>query len=160
MICLLHLKDYLPANFVKTLSIIMTCKTDWGKTQKTTSFLVDFHFFFLEHCNMLSKCHSTEIKTVSDKNYCNPHVFLLWRVGKLRASGVVSVMPKTLRWHQNEAQEKSAQCSNQLVNQELVIMSRKKSHKIGIDSITITCSITKLLLRTMFIQPAPSAPKF
>ena len=46
---------------------------------------------------------------------------------QLRASGVLSVVPKTRWWRQNDVQEKSAQCGNQLVKQELVVVSPKKS---------------------------------
>ena len=31
---------------------------------------------FLERCNTSSKVHSTEIKTIGNKNDCNPHAFL------------------------------------------------------------------------------------
>ena len=46
-------------------------------------------------------------------------------LAKLRASRVLSVMPKTLWWRQNEVPEKSAQHSIQLVRQELVMVSPK-----------------------------------
>ena len=43
---------------------------------------------------------------------------------KLRASGALSVTPKTFWWRQTEAREKSAQRGNQLVKQESVMVSK------------------------------------
>ena len=44
---------------------------------------------------------------------------------EVRASGVLSLRPKTFWWRQNKAQEKSTKHGNQLVKQELVIVSKK-----------------------------------
>ena len=51
---------------------------------------------------MSSKVHSTEIKTVSDKNACNPHAFLPLPVCKTESF----LRSKTFWWCQNEAREK------------------------------------------------------
>ena len=52
-------------------------QTDWSKKKnQKKSVLVVLHFF-LECCNMSSKAHPTQTKTVSDKNDCNPHALLL-----------------------------------------------------------------------------------
>ena len=49
-----------------------------------------------------------EIKTIGDKNDCNPHVhFFRDLYAKLNASGVLSMTPKTLWWRQNEARERA-----------------------------------------------------
>ena len=54
-ICLLHYYFHLPVTFTPKLQIIM--RIDWGKTQQTTPFLVEF--VFLELYNTSSKGHST-----------------------------------------------------------------------------------------------------
>lgn len=93
---------------------------------------------------MSSKVHSTKIKNNWWPKWFKPHSlkkFFCDLYAKQRAS----MTPKTLWWHQNEAQEKSAQCARETRVNYYV---QKKSHKINTDSITIT----KLLLRTTFIQ--------
>ena len=64
-------------------------------------------YLFLERCNMSSKVHSTELKTIGDKNYFNPQAFLPSRDAK--DTGNVKI----------KRGEKSAQRGNQFEKQEL-----------------------------------------
>ena len=87
------------------------------------TFLMDLHFLWN---GAIPHRKFTEIKTLGNKNDCNPHACLPWPVCK------TSVMLKTLRWHQNEGLEKSAQCGYQLwcpKNWPYKINNSKFSHK-------------------------------
>ena len=61
------------------LQIIMSYKQTGVKTkkQKNPHLFLWSYIFFLECCNMSSKAHPTQTKTVSDKNDCKPHAFRL-----------------------------------------------------------------------------------
>ena len=68
----------------------------------------------------------------------NPDAFLQWPVRKRQSfwsSIRETVTPKTLWWRQNEAREKSAQRGNQLVKQELAIVSTQQQQNHLIKSI-------------------------
>ena len=67
---------------------------------------------------MSSKVHSTEIKTMDDKHYCNPYAFFSWPVRKTE-------LLVFNQWRQNGAQEKRAQCLNQLVKQIIYGIQKK-----------------------------------
>ena len=76
--------------------------------------------FFWNTANTSSKIHSTKVKTIGDKNYCNPFAFLPWPVCKTWS--FMSMMAKTFWWCQNEVEEKSAQHSNELVKSTAILI--------------------------------------
>ena len=88
------------------------------------------------------------------------HFFVTWMQN--RASGVQSMMPETLWWHQNELWENSPQCSNPLLKQELVVVARdQKSHLIK----SVSCGMFShnfffFLLWIMFVNLLRAHEKF
>ena len=72
-----------------------------GKIQYTTPFLVDL-IFFLECCIVSSEGQSTKIKTISDKNDCNPPAFLSRPVCKTESFLVLSDTKDEWEPHRSE----------------------------------------------------------
>lgn len=84
MICLLDYFLHLRANFTQKFTNQYEFKIDWGKTNRSTLFLINLSFSrtlqyvrgSLHRDKNIKKGHSTEIKTIVDKNDCNPQAFL------------------------------------------------------------------------------------
>ena len=83
------------AYFYQSITNRYKLKIDWDNTHRPHLF--SWTYIFLECRDTSSNVHSTEIKTIGDKNDCTPHAFLPGLCAK-QFPGFLSVTPGALWW--------------------------------------------------------------
>ena len=126
--CIFFLSHHVPANFTpSTLKMANYCelKIAWGQLNWWPPPLKNFIFIFKEHCNTLPKVHSTKINLqnnfckICDKNE-NHMYFSCGLCTELNTPASLSMMSKTLWWHQTKMQKKAVWKS---------VCGKKKKHQ-------------------------------